>query len=83
MKLLGWFGGGHANSVAEGEIQQLTDQFHVTLRAHFARMPALDGKLAPGPFNASRICCSPIAREAGARRTRSNRCSSTCTTKRP
>jgi hypothetical protein len=50
MKLPGWFRGGQANqanNVAEGEIKELTDQFHVTLRAHLARMPALDGKLAP------------------------------------
>ena len=50
MKLLGWFGGGQANGLAEGEIKELTEQFHVTLRSHFARMSALDGKLAPGAF---------------------------------
>jgi hypothetical protein len=48
MRLLGWFRGEHATGVAEGEIQQLTDQFHVTLRAHFARISTPDGKLAPG-----------------------------------
>jgi hypothetical protein len=47
MRLPGWFGGGHANSIADGEIKELTDQFHVTLRAHFARMTAVDGKLTP------------------------------------
>jgi hypothetical protein len=47
MRLLGWLGGGQANSIPEGEIKQLTDQFYVTLRANFARMKALDGKLAP------------------------------------
>lgn len=47
MRLRGWLGGGQANSVAEGEIKELTDQFYVTLRAYFARMQALDGKLAP------------------------------------
>jgi hypothetical protein len=47
MRLPGWFVGGQTNNIAEGEIKQLTDQFHVTLRAHFARMPALDGQLAP------------------------------------
>jgi hypothetical protein len=59
MKLLSWFGGGHANSVAEGEIQQLTDQFHVTLRAHFARMSTLDGKLAPGALQRLKDLLSP------------------------
>lgn len=47
MRLLGWLGGGQANSIPEGEIKQLTDQFYLTLRADFARMKALDGKLAP------------------------------------
>lgn len=47
MRLRDWLGGGQANSVAEGEIKQLTDQFYVTLRAYFARMEALDGKLTP------------------------------------
>ena len=47
MRLLGWLGGGQANSIPEGEIKQLTDQFYLTLRADFARMKALEGKLAP------------------------------------
>jgi hypothetical protein len=47
MRLRDWLGGEQANSVAEGEIQQLTDQFYVTLRAYFARMQALEGKLTP------------------------------------
>jgi hypothetical protein len=47
MRLFGWFGDGQANSVTEGEIKELTDQFYITLRACFARMQALDEKLAP------------------------------------
>ena len=47
MRLPGWLGGGQANSIPEGEIKQLTDQFYLTLRADFARMKALDGKLSP------------------------------------
>ena len=47
MRLRDWLGGGQANSVAEGEIKELTDQFYVTLRAYFAKIQALDGKLAP------------------------------------
>jgi hypothetical protein len=46
MKLWGWLRGGQANSVAEGEIKELPDQFYVTLRAYFARAQAVDGKLA-------------------------------------
>jgi len=46
MRLRGWLGGGQANSIPEGEIKELTDQFYVTLRAYVARMQALDGKLA-------------------------------------
>jgi hypothetical protein len=48
MRMPGWFGAETAKNIAEGEIKQLTDQFHVTLRAYFARVPAADGKLAPG-----------------------------------
>jgi hypothetical protein len=44
---LRWLSGKEANSVADGEIKQLTDQFYVTLRAYVAKMHSLDGKLAP------------------------------------
>jgi len=47
MRLPSWLGGGQANSIPEGEIKELTDQFYVGLRADFARMQALDRKLAP------------------------------------
>jgi hypothetical protein len=47
MRLPSWLGGGQANSIPEGEIKELTDQFYLTLRADFARMQALDSKLAP------------------------------------
>jgi hypothetical protein len=47
MRLHSWLGGRQANSIPEGEIKALTDQFYLTLRADFARMQALDSKLAP------------------------------------
>jgi hypothetical protein len=47
MGLLDWLRGGRANNVAEGEIKELTDQFHVTLRAYYAKAQGVDGKLAP------------------------------------
>ena len=47
MRLHSWLWGGQANSIPEGEIKELTDQFYVGLHADFARMQELDGKLAP------------------------------------
>jgi hypothetical protein len=47
MRLLRWLGGEQTNTAGEGEIKQLTDQFYVTLRAYFARIQTLEGKLSP------------------------------------
>src|SRR5262245_30810123 len=47
MKLNNWLGNRQANTIAEGEVKQLTDQFYVTLRAYSAGMQAVDRKLTP------------------------------------
>ncbi len=47
MRLRGWLRSRQANSVGKGEIKELTDQFHITLRASFARVQAADGRLTP------------------------------------
>ena len=55
MGLRDLLGGRQANSVAVGEIKELTDQFYVTLRAYYARMQRSTESLPRTPFNASRI----------------------------
>jgi hypothetical protein len=64
MRLFGWLGGGQANNVAEGEIKQLTDQFYVTLRANFARMQALEGKLTPDALQRLKDLLDPDRRRS-------------------
>ena len=61
MRLRDWFGSGQANSVAAGEIKELTEQFYITLRAYFAGVRALDGKPAPAALQRVEALLKPDA----------------------
>src|SRR5262245_41528155 len=54
-----WMYGNQLNSVAEGEIKQLTDQFYITLRAYFASVQKLEGKVSPDAVQRLKTLLNP------------------------